>query len=95
MLERDAQALEHAAERFRAERGRDPLAVEELLLSGYVTAIPADPFGGKYVWNLAERKVRSSANPFRFGPREGPQGGVLRPPGGEVDTPKAKDGGSR
>jgi tetratricopeptide (TPR) repeat protein len=73
VLERDAQALERAAERFRAERGRDPFALEELLLAGYVTSIPEDPFGGRYVWNAAERKVRSSANAFRFPPPEGPQ----------------------
>jgi len=77
ILERDAQRLERAAERFRAERGRDVSTVEELAAAGYVRALPPDPFGGRYVWDRTERKVRSSANPFRFSPREGPQmGGV-------------------
>jgi tetratricopeptide (TPR) repeat protein len=68
-LERDAQALERAAERFRSERGRDPSSLDELVGAGYVGAIPEDPFGGEYRWNGDERKVRSTANPFRFGSR--------------------------
>lgn len=75
ILERDAQALERAAKRFRAERGRDIFGLEELLFTGYVLALPQDPFGGRYVWRPDERKVHSSVNAFRFSAREGPQGG--------------------
>jgi tetratricopeptide (TPR) repeat protein len=82
ILERDAQMLERAAERFRAERGRDILALEELVVSGHVRALPEDAFGGKYEWSRGERKVRSSANPFRFSPRQGPQQGGFAPPPG-------------
>jgi hypothetical protein len=79
-LERDAQALERAAERFRAQTGRDPLSLEELVWTGHVRALPKDPFGGVYRWDPAGRKVRSTANAFRFSPREGPQDGVAPPP---------------
>ena len=79
VLERDAQALERAVERFRAARGRDPFALYELVAAGLVEAIPRDPFGGEYVWQAGERKVRSSANPFRFQLREGPQRGGFQP----------------
>ena len=75
ILERDAQALERAVERFRAGRGRDPFSLDELVVAGYVRALPADPFGGEYRWFPDERKVRSTANHFRFRPREGPQPG--------------------
>jgi hypothetical protein len=75
IVERDAQRLEAAAERFRALHGRDPYGLRELLVAGMVAEIPADPFGGEYRWNPDERKVRSTANPFRFGPPEGPQSG--------------------
>ncbi len=81
VLERDAQMLERAAARFRADRGRDPFALEELVVSGYVAAIPGDPFGGAYRWDPAERRVHSSANAFRFSPREGPQQGGFKTPG--------------
>ncbi len=81
VVERDAQALEHAAARFRADRGRDPRSLEELVAAGYVRSVPPDPFGGAYRWNPDERKVRSTANPFRFLLRDGPQpqGGFLPP----------------
>ena len=80
VLERDAQALEREVERFRAAHGRDPVALGELIVTGQIRVLPLDPFGGEYVWNPGERKVRSTANPFRFGPREGPQrGGFLAP----------------
>jgi hypothetical protein len=84
VLERDAQALERAAERFRAQRGRDPISLDELVWTGHVRALPKDPFGGVYRWDPGERKVRSSANPFRFVFREAPQlpGGIEQDPTG-------------
>ena len=36
-----------------------------------IPAIPPDPFGGRYVWIGAERRVRSSVNSFRFELQEG------------------------
>jgi tetratricopeptide (TPR) repeat protein len=85
VLERDAQALERAVERFRAAHGRDPSSLHELVVTGLVPALPKDPFGGEYRWLPDERKVRSSANPFRFQIREGPQ-----PPGGFVPPEQAE-----
>lgn len=70
VLERDAQALERAAARFEADRGRPVRSLEELVWSGYVSALPEDPFGGRYVWRADEQRVRSTANPFRFTLRE-------------------------
>lgn len=73
IVERDAQRLEAAAARFREERGRDVGSLEELVRTGTVPGIPPDPFGGHYTWDATDRKVRSSANPFRFQLREGPR----------------------
>jgi tetratricopeptide (TPR) repeat protein len=72
ILERDAQLLEAALARFREDRGWDISALEDLVGMGYLKEIPSDPHGGHYVWNPADRKVRSSANPFRFQLKEGP-----------------------
>jgi tetratricopeptide (TPR) repeat protein len=84
-LERDAQALERAAARFRDERGCDIGSVRELVGAGYIAAVPPDPFGGEYVWNAADRKVHSSANPFRFQLRTGAHTPRFRyrPPGAQ------------
>ncbi len=72
ILERDAQALERAAARFRSERGRELGSLDELVAAGLVARLPPDPFGGRYVWSAAEGKVHSSENPFRFTLREAP-----------------------
>ncbi len=66
IVERDAQALERAAARFREERGRPIASLAELVQAGYASAIPPDPFGGRYLWSASEGRVHSSANAFRF-----------------------------
>ncbi len=71
ILERDAQSLERAATELEKQRGWPIASLEELILARLVPSIPPDPFGGTYVWNRAERRVHSSANPFRFQLMEG------------------------
>jgi hypothetical protein len=71
VLERDAQALERASARFRADRGRWPATLRDLVTEGYVPALPQDPFGGEY-FRDEDGRVRSSANGFRFSVVEGP-----------------------
>ncbi len=66
LLERDAQALERAAERFRAERGFTVHQLDQLVREGYVPEIPRDPFGGSYVVDPSDGRVHSTANRFRF-----------------------------
>jgi hypothetical protein len=86
VLERDAQALERAVEAFRAAQGREPLDLEELVWTGFVRQLPRDPFGGRYRWYPDERKVRSTANPFRFTIRDGPQApGLAKPQGAQLE----------
>ena len=71
VLERDAQRLERAVARFREERGYPPLSLDELVSAGLVGSLPADPFGGQYVWDASAGEVRSSENSFRFRIRDG------------------------
>jgi tetratricopeptide (TPR) repeat protein len=77
VLERDCQLLERAAARFEAERGRPIASLQELAWQGYLSRLPDDPFGGHYQWYADERKVRSSANPFRFQVRPEPPSSQL------------------
>ena len=70
-VERDAQALERAVAELEKSRGWPITSLDELVLARHGTAIPPDPHGGHYVWDAATRKVRSSANPFRFELEEG------------------------
>ena len=72
VLERDAQRLERAAADYAARTGLPLTDLRMLVVSGLLPSIPPDPFGGEYVWNLQERRVHSSANPFRFHRQDGP-----------------------
>ncbi|HEY7726478.1 MAG TPA: tetratricopeptide repeat protein [Anaeromyxobacteraceae bacterium] len=83
LLERDAQMLERLAARFEAETGLPLASLEPLLWRGDLPALPPDPFGGRYEWNAGERRVRSSANPFRFELREEPRAAAPPPAAGE------------
>jgi tetratricopeptide (TPR) repeat protein len=71
VLERDAQMLERAVAELEKQRGWPIASLEELVMARIVPAIPPDPFGGRYVWIGAERRVRSSVNSFRFELQEG------------------------
>jgi tetratricopeptide (TPR) repeat protein len=64
-VERDAQALERAVAELERTRGWPVASLDELAAQPGVV-LPPDPFGGRYVWDQRTRKVRSSANPFRF-----------------------------
>jgi hypothetical protein len=50
-------ALQEAARRFKAARGRWPKNLEELEKTGLITAPPPDPFGEPYTWNAEESRV--------------------------------------
>lgn len=82
LLERDAQMLEAGAARFREERGTDIKSLADLVGAGIVSELPPDPFGGRYTWDGAERKVHSSVNPFRFQIRDGPRDPRFKQPPG-------------
>jgi hypothetical protein len=66
VLERDAQALERLVAEYTRRTGTPLTDLNELVLAQLIPSLPLDPFGGHYVWDPAQREVRSSANAFRF-----------------------------
>jgi tetratricopeptide (TPR) repeat protein len=90
ILERDAQALERAAAVYTERTGLPLGALEMLVISGLVSRLPEDPFGGHYEWHPEEKQVRSSVNPFRFRLREG-----ARRPEFHYKVPKPTEGTTR
>jgi tetratricopeptide (TPR) repeat protein len=90
VLERDAQALERAAATYTDRTGLPLGTLDMLVVSGLVTRIPEDPFGGRYEWDAQKREVRSSANPFRFRLRE-----KARRPEFHYKVPKPIEGTTR
>lgn len=64
-LERDALALEDAAQKYLENNGSPPVLLEQLVAAGLINGIPPDPFGGVYVLS-ADGRVRSTVHEFRF-----------------------------
>lgn len=65
VLERDVAVIEEAAEAYARRRGFPPIAIAQLVLEGFLAALPRDPFGGEYTFDASGRVV-STANPTRF-----------------------------
>jgi hypothetical protein len=59
-MERDLRAIEAASARFKAERGRAPSSVGELLAAGLLPREPVEPHGGRYLIN-PDGTARSTA----------------------------------
>jgi hypothetical protein len=66
IIERDIQALESARDAYHDKHGRLPKALNDLVISGEVRQIPAEPFGGTYNLDLQTGKVSSSTHPKRL-----------------------------
>lgn len=64
VLQRDFAVLDAAVERFRESRGRDPRDLRELVAAGLLPSLPAEPYGGAYVWR--DGAVHSTGKDFRF-----------------------------
>ncbi|HET8539353.1 MAG TPA: tetratricopeptide repeat protein [Anaeromyxobacter sp.] len=92
ILERDAAMLEDAVRRYAQVRGTPPVALSQLVLEGFVAAIPRDPFGGEYVLDASGRVV-STANPDRYARplTEREREGRLRAVDRQVETLRQKE----
>ena len=76
--------LERAVAAFHEQTGRWPKALNDLILTGILTEIPENPYGGDYFWNPETRtvsfdqvkvKVHTGHGPFKTaGNRSGPGG---------------------
>ena len=68
-LARDIDALTAAVGSFQANFGRPPGYLGELVATGFVAALPREPFGGQYVLDRNSGEVRSSLGhqPLRLG----------------------------
>jgi hypothetical protein len=73
VLQRGFTELDAAVERFRAGRGRSPDRLEELVAGGFIDRIPAEPYGGAYVWR--DGAVHSTGRDYRLPP---PDPGLLQ-----------------
>lgn len=66
MIERDVALLDRAVDLYRTQTGRHPSSLHELVQSRLIPAIPAEPFGGTYLYDLDRERVISSTHPQRM-----------------------------
>lgn len=66
IIERDIQALELARNAYRDKHGRLPKALNDLVLSGELSRIPEEPFGGAYNFDVRTGEISSSSHPNRL-----------------------------
>ena len=60
IVERDLQLLEEAISRYQAKYTRRPERLQDLVGPGLLSALPEEPFGGRYLYEPATGTVRSS-----------------------------------
>ena len=60
-VERDIRALEAARDRFLVRWDRYPSSLVELVKTGVITAIPGEPFGGRYYIDLTDHSIHSTS----------------------------------
>jgi tetratricopeptide (TPR) repeat protein len=68
VLQRDFALLDAAVARFTAARGRPPARLDELISAGVLERIPAEPYGGAYVYR--DGAVHSTGRDYRLPPAE-------------------------
>jgi hypothetical protein len=68
VLQRDFARLDAGVARFRAERGRPPSSLDELVRERFLDAVPREPYGGRYYLDPRDGRVHASANDLRIEP---------------------------
>lgn len=58
--ERDIRSLEQAIKTYQSRTGKLPKTLDELVISGILTTVPPDPFGGVYQFSPSDGTVRSA-----------------------------------
>jgi hypothetical protein len=64
-LEERLVEIENAAKRYQDEKGRPAASVDELVFTGYLKEVPADPYGGSLLL-APDGTAYSNANPERL-----------------------------
>ncbi len=61
IIERDIKSLEAATREYQARHARFPVSLKQLQSEGFISAVPEEPFGGRYVINPENGTVSSTA----------------------------------
>lgn len=80
IIERDLEGLERAVQRFVQQVGRPPASLNELVRAGLLAFIPAEPFGGTYVFDPNRQGVVSSTHLQRMHLHRAPDAAITHLP---------------
>jgi hypothetical protein len=65
-LERDLQVLEQAVQNYTQINGKHPNTLSDLVMSGVLTSMPNEPYGGTYLLDPTTSRVLSSTHDERM-----------------------------
>ena len=65
-LERDLQVLEQAVQNYTQINGKHPNTLSDLVMSGVLTSMPNEPYGGTYLLDPTTSRVSSSTHHERM-----------------------------
>jgi len=60
VVERDIQLMEAALARYTQQYNQTAKRIEELVTAGFLRMIPAEPFGGAYLYDRSTQSIRSN-----------------------------------
>jgi hypothetical protein len=66
LVERDLQMFETAISRYRFQFGKPPASLGDLVTTGLIPAVPLEPSGGLYLYDIKSQSVRSTSVERRF-----------------------------
>ena len=66
MVDRDIRSLEAARDQFLVIWKRYPEDLNELFMAGLITAMPREPFGGRYYISSTDHSIRSTSMPGKL-----------------------------
>ena len=66
LVERDLQMFEAAISQYHRQFGKPPGSLGDLVTTGLIAAVPLDPMGGLYLYDIASQTVRSTAVDHRY-----------------------------
>ena len=78
VIQRDVQMLETAVKRYTKLKNHLPRHLGQLVSAGILSALPQEPFGGEYRYNVKNGEIVSSTRPERLHAKKDVQGPQVR-----------------
>ena len=61
---KDIKMLEGKLDLFKKRFKKNPGNLSELVKTGFISSLPREPYGGKYLWDARKDRIISSTSPL-------------------------------